>query len=175
MCSDSLVRLEWVPYMHLVDGSNPSRSTNSLKSHYSSMVEQLSCKQQVSSSSLDGGSIKLIRRKTMSKPCERKKSPIINKPDISNYLYVTAVCRTHKRTPRINKLIFLCRNLDEANHVYNQISRLPMMKYVMICETQPNYFVPGKYFAGITQYISMHYSVQVIDHNTLSWSGIYRQ
>ena len=109
------------------------------------------------------------------KRCERKKSPIVNKPDISNYLYVTAVYRTHKKTRRINKLIFMCRNMDEANHIYNQISKLPTMKYVMICETQPNDFVPGKYFAGINQYISMHYSVQVIDHNTLSWSEIYKQ
>lgn len=107
--------------------------------------------------------------------CKKKKLPITNKPDLSNYLYVTAVYRPRKRTRRINKLIFLCRDLDEANHVYKQISKLPTMKYVMVCETKPNYFVPGKYCAGINQYISMHYSVQLIDHNTLSWSDVYRQ
>lgn len=107
--------------------------------------------------------------------CKKKKLPIINKPDISDYLYVTAICRTHRRTRRINKLIFICRDLDEANHIYNQIIKLPTMKYVMVCQTRPYYFLPGKYFAGINQYISMHYSVQVIDHNTLSWSGTYKQ
>ena len=107
--------------------------------------------------------------------CERKKPPIINKPDISDYLYVTATCRTHRRTRRINKLVFVCRDLDEANHIYNQISKLPTMKYVMVSQARPNYFLPGKYFAGITQYISTHYSVQVIDHNTLSWSETYKQ
>ena len=64
--------------------------------------------------------------------CEKKKRHITNKPDLSNHLYVTAVYRTHKRTRRINKLIFLCRDVGEANHVYNQISKLPTMKYVMI-------------------------------------------
>ena len=107
--------------------------------------------------------------------CERKKSPVINNQDISNYLYVTAVYRTHRRTRRINKLVFVCRDLDEANHVYNQISKLPTMKYVMICQTKPDYFISGKYFAGIKKYISMHYSVQVIDHNTRSWSETHKQ
>jgi len=107
--------------------------------------------------------------------CEKKKRPITNKPDLSNHLYVTAVYRTHKKTRRINKLIFMCRNMDEANHIYNQISKLPTMKYVMICQTKPDYFISGKYFAGIKKYISMHYSVQVIDHNTRSWSETYEQ
>ena len=56
MCSGNSVWLEWVSYTHLVDGSNPSRSTNLLKSHYSSMAEQLSCKQQVFGSNPNGGS-----------------------------------------------------------------------------------------------------------------------
>lgn len=106
--------------------------------------------------------------------CNRKKTPI-TKPDISNYWYVTANYRFGKRRKIIYKLIFICHNLDEANHVYSQINKLPTMKYVRISEVKPNYFLKSMYFAGISQYTSGHYSVQIVDHNTLSWSETYMQ
>ena len=114
------------------------------------------------------------RRKT---PITKKenKSSIVNKPDISNYWYVTANYGLEKRRKTIYKLIFICRNLNEANHVYSQINKLPTMKYVMISETKPDYFLKSMYFAGISQYTSGRYSVQIVDHNTLSWSEVYKQ
>jgi hypothetical protein len=63
---------------------------------------------------------------------------------------------------KINKLVFICDNLTEAQVVAANARNRGDQKYINICTNKPKYFIPTK---GI-DYNYMHYYVQIKTKDT---------
>jgi hypothetical protein len=109
----------------------------------------------------------------MNKRRRRCRKYVSDKPDISDSFFVTAINYAGRKR-LIDKIIFICDDLDEANSLYHKLTQIPYLRHLVVTERKPTAFSIDKYRKNINKYRSGEYFVTIVNGETNKWNQLVK-